>query len=53
MNLAIADLLVGITELTVLAAFKSEIMLESYIGQSLPQDTSVVSGAVKTTLMRI
>ena len=28
-NLAIADLLVGITELTVLAAFKSEIMLES------------------------
>ena len=28
-NLAVADLLVGITELTVLRAFKSEVMLES------------------------
>ena len=28
-NLAIADLLVGITELTVLGAFKFEVMLES------------------------
>ena len=52
-NLAIAALLVGITELTVLGAFKSEVMLESDIGHSLPEDTSVVSGAVTTTLMRV
>ena len=52
-NLAIAVLLVGITELTVLGAFKSEVMLESDIGHSLPEDTSVVSGAVTTSLMRV
>ena len=52
-NLGIADLLVAITELTVLGAFKSEVMLESDIGHSLPEDTSVVSGAVTTTLMRV
>ena len=52
-NLGIADLLVAITELTVLGAFKSEVMLESVIGHSLPEDTSVVSGAVTTTLMRV
>ena len=51
-NLAIAVLLVGITELTVLGAFKSEVMLESDIGHSLPEETSVVSGAVTTSLMR-
>ena len=45
-------LLVGITELTVLGAFKSEVMLESDIGHSLPEETSVVSGAVTTSLMR-
>ena len=52
-NLGIADLLVAITELTVSGAFKSEVMLESDIGHSLPEDTSVVSGAVTTTLMRV
>ena len=52
-NLAIADLLVGITELTVVGAFKSEIMVESDIGHSLPEDTRVVSTAVTTTLMRV
>ena len=44
---------IAITELTVLGAFKSEVMLESDIGHSLPEDTSVVSGAVTTTLMRV
>ena len=52
-NVAIAVLLVGITELTVLGAFKSEVMLESDIGHSLPEDTSVVSGAVTASLMRV
>lgn len=52
-NLGIAVSLEAITELTVLGAFKSEVMLESDIGHSLPEDTSVVSGAVTTTLMRV
>ena len=52
-NLTIAALLVGITELTVVGAFKSEVMLESDIGHSLPEDTSMVSGAVTTTLIRV
>ena len=52
-NLAIADLLVGITELTVLGAFKSEVMLKSEIVHSPLEDTSVVSSAVTTTLMRV
>ena len=52
-NLAIADLLVGITELTVLGAFKSEVMLKSEIVHSPLEDTSVVSSAVMTTLMRV
>ena len=44
---------IGITELTVVGAFKSEVMLESDIGHSLPEDTSMVSGAVTTTLIRV
>ena len=52
-NLTIAALLVGITELTVLGAFKSEVMPESDIGHSLPEDASLVSGVVTTTLMRV
>ena len=52
-NLTIAALLVGITELTVVGAFKSEVMLESDIGHSPPEDTSVVSSAVTTSLMRV